>query len=243
MTPQNILVVDIGGTHVKLLASGQETRRKFVSGPTLKPSVAVRKILEMTEDWQFDAVAIGYPAFVFRGKAVCEPANLAGGWVGFDFAEAFGRPVRMINDAAMQALGSYEGGSMLFLGLGTGLGSAMVVDGELIPMELAHLIYKKGRSFEEYLGLKGLERLGKRKWREYVEEITAQLSSILGAEYVILGGGNAQLLKRLPANARLGNNYHAFEGGFRLWKNPPSNLHIAGASESDTKSANGDSPD
>ena len=214
---KKVLVIDIGGTNIKFLASGQPEPRKFPSGPTMTPDRMVAGLREATGDWQYEAVSVGYPSFVFRGRPVCDPWNLAGGWVGFDFEKAFGRPVKVINDAAMQALGSYDGGRMLFLGLGTGLGSAMIVDGELEPMELAHQHYRKGRTFEDYAGLRGLERLGKKKWRRVVADIVGRLVSALQADYVVLGGGNSKKLKELPPGSRLGDNANAFLGGFRLW--------------------------
>jgi len=177
----------------------------------------VAQVHELTGDWIYDAVSIGYPGVVLHGKVVAEPHNLGKGWVGFDFRAAFGRPAVVLNDAAMQAVGSYEGGRMLFLGLGTGLGSAMIVDGVVAPMELAHLLYKKGRSYEEYVGARGLERLGTKKWSRTVNEVVTQLSTLLEADYVVVGGGNARKLKRLPKNARLGSNDFAFLGGFRVW--------------------------
>jgi predicted NBD/HSP70 family sugar kinase len=178
----------------------------------------VEGALKAVEDWEHEVVSIGYPSFAFRGRPVCEPANLGAGWVGFDFEKAFGRPVRLINDAAMQALGSYEGGRMLFLGLGTGLGSAVIIDGTLEPLDLAHLTYKKGKSFEDYVGQRGLERAGKKRWRTHVEDITRQLRTAFDAEYVVLGGGNARLLEELPEGAKLGENANAFTGGYRLWE-------------------------
>jgi polyphosphate glucokinase len=213
----NILVVDVGGTHVKILVTGQETSRAFVSGPTLTPKMMVAGVLKAAADWPHEAVSIGYPGPVLRGKPIAEPHNLAPGWVGFDFAAAFGCPVKLVNDAAMQALGSYEGGKMLFLGLGTGLGSAMVVDGIVEPMELGHLPYRKG-TYEDYVGLRGLKRLGKRKWRRHVEDVVASLFAALQPDYVILGGGNIHKLKELPPHCRLGENTNAFRGGFRLWE-------------------------
>ncbi len=215
-TPK-VLAIDVGGTHVKVLATGQSEKREMVSGPAMTPAKMVRDVKAMTKDWKYDVISIGYPGPVVHGRPLREPFNLGRGWVGFDFTKAFGCPVRMINDAAMQALGSYEGGRMLFLGLGTGLGSALIIDGELEPMELAHLPYKK-KTYEDYLGIRGLERLGKKKWRRYVAEITEELKAALGAEYVVLGGGNSKKLKGLPPDARLGDNENAFKGGFRLWK-------------------------
>jgi polyphosphate glucokinase len=172
----------------------------------------------LTGDWTYDAVSIGYPGLVLHGKVAAEPHNLAPGWVGFDFRKALGRPTHIVNDAAMQAIGSYEGGRMLYLGLGTGLGSAMIVDGIVAPMELAHLTFKKGRSYEDYVGDRGRKRLGGKKWRQNVDEVVAQLSTVLEADYVVIGGGNARKLKRLPKNARLGSNDFAFIGGFRMWR-------------------------
>jgi polyphosphate glucokinase len=178
-------------------------------------AAAVRKA---TAGWTYAKVSIGYPGPVLNGKPVSEPHNLARGWVGFDFRKAFGRPVQLVNDAAMQAIGSYEGGRMLFLGLGTGLGSALIADGVLEPMELAHLPYKKGRTYEDYIGLHGLKRLGKKKWRRHVADVVTRLQAALGADCVVIGGGNAKLLKKLPEGARLGSNDNAFRGGFRLWQ-------------------------
>ena len=212
-----ILVIDVGGTHVKMLASGRKSPIKMKSGPTLTPRRMVSAVKRLTEGWAYDAVAIGYPGAVVHGRPVHEPYNLGPGWVGFDFKRAFGKPVRVINDAAMQALGSYRGGRMLFLGLGTGLGSALVVDGVVEPTELAHLPYKKGRTYEDYVGLRGLGRLGKKQWRRAVEDVTTRLRYALQVEDVVLGGGNAKLLKKLPPDTRLGSNANAFTGGFRLW--------------------------
>ena len=220
MTPKHyrrVLAIDIGGSHVKARVFGRREVRQFDSGPTLTARQMVTKVHALTADWTYDAVSIGYPGVVLHGKVVAEPHNLGSGWVGFDFRKAFGRPTHLLNDAAMQAVGSYEGGRMLFLGLGTGLGSAMIVDGVVAPMELAHLPYKKGRTFEDYVGAAGLKRLGGKKWRRTVKDVVAQLSTLLEADYVVLGGGNARKLKRLPKNARLGSNDFAFLGGFRVW--------------------------
>jgi len=215
---QKVLAIDVGGSHVKTRVFGRREMRQFDSGPHLTPRKMVEQIHELTGDWKFDAVSIGYPGVVLHGKIVAEPHNLGPGWVGFDFRKAFGRPTRILNDAAMQAIGSYEGGRMLFLGLGTGLGSALIVDGIVAPMELAHLPFKKGRTYEDYVGDRGLRRLGGKKWRQNVAEMVAQLSTVLEADYVVIGGGNARKLKRLPKNARLGNNDFAFIGGFRVWR-------------------------
>jgi polyphosphate glucokinase len=216
--PKRILVIDVGGTHVKVRVSGGREERKIDSGPTMTASKMVRAVKGMVSDWEYDAISIGYPGPVIHGRPVQEPHNLGRGWVGFDFHKAFGRPVQMINDAAMQALGSYKGGRMLFLGLGTGLGSAMIVDGILEPMELAHLPYKNGKTYEEYIGIRGLMRLGKKRWRQHVMDIVERLKSALGAEYVVLGGGNSKKMKKLPLGTQLGDNGNAFVGGVRLWE-------------------------
>jgi len=214
---QKILAVDVGGSHVKLLLSGgdQEVRR-FESGPNLGPKEMVERIVALTEDWPYGVVSVGIPAPVHGGRVVADPVNLGPGWIGFDFPKAFGKPTKVVNDAAMQALGSYEGGKMLFLGLGTGLGTALVSDGVVEPMELAHLPFRKA-TFEDYVGERGLERFGKKKWRAAVAETVDRLAAALGADYVVLGGGNTKKLGDLPANARLGANANAFVGGFRLW--------------------------
>ena len=212
-----ILVIDIGGTNVKVLATGHQKRVEFASGPKMTPAKMIAAVRAATVDWKYDAVSIGYPGAVVHGRPIIEPRHLGSGWVGFAFKRAFGRPVKIVNDAAMQALGSYQGGRMLFLGLGTGLGSALIVDNVLEPMELAHLPYKKGRTYEDYVGLAGLERQGKKKWRYQVNEVVQQLKNAVQADYVVLGGGNARLLKKLPTGTRLGNNTNAFQGGYRLW--------------------------
>ena len=222
-----ILVIDVGGTHVKVLARGHKDERKIDSGPSMTARRMVQKVKQATADWSYDRVSIGYPGPVTLGRPLREPRNLGRGWVGFDFRKAFGCPVRVVNDAAMQALGSYEGGRMLFLGLGTGLGAAMIADGILEPMELAHLPYKRG-TFEDYVGARGLERFGKRRWRRYVTDVTNRLREALQAEYVVLGGGNAKKLKVLPPDARPGNNGNAFIGGYRLWENKPAGKHPPG---------------
>jgi len=215
---RRVLVIDVGGSHVKTRVSNHRDMRQFESGPTLTPRRMVSRVLRLTGDLKYDAVSIGYPGVVVHGKIVTEPFNLGRGWVGFDFRKAFGRPTLLMNDAAMQAIGSYEGGRMLFLGLGTGLGSALIVDGTVAPMELAHLPYKRGRSYEDYLGDRGRRRLGAKKWRRVVADVVAQLSKALETDYVVIGGGNARKLKKLPSNARLGNNDFAFLGGFRVWR-------------------------
>jgi polyphosphate glucokinase len=212
-----ILVIDVGGTHVKVLATGHRKRVEIPSGPKMTPAKMVSVVRAATVGWRYDRVSIGYPGAVVHGRPIVKPRHLGSGWLGFDFNKAFGCPVKIVNDAAMQALGSYQGGRMLFLGLGTGLGSALIVDNVLEPLELAHLLYKKGRSYEDYVGMAGLERLGKKKWRHQVNEVVQQLKSALQAEYVVLGGGNARLLKKLPPGTRLGKNSNAFQGGYRLW--------------------------
>ncbi len=214
---RQVLVIDVGGTHVKILATGQDHHREFPSGSRLTPVEMVRKVRMAAAGWSYDAISIGYPGPVLQGKAVAEPHNLGLGWVGFDFEAAFGSPVKLINDAAMQALGSYERGRMLFLGLGTGLGSAMIVDGVIEPMELGHLPYRKD-TFEDYVGLRGLKRFGIGKWRHYVEDVVTRLSAALEPDYVVLGGGNIHRLKDLPPKCRLGDNANALRGGFRLWE-------------------------
>jgi len=211
-----VLAVDVGGTHVKILATGQSVPRKFVSGPKLTARLMVEGVKKLAADWQHEVVSIGYPGPVLRGRPINDPYNLGPGWVGFDFEKEFGYPVKVINDAAMQALGSYKGGRMLFLGLGTGLGSAMVIDGDIEPMELGHLPYKKG-TYEDYVGLRGLQRFGKKKWRRYVEDIVARFITAVEPDDVVLGGGNVKYLKELCPRCRAGDNANAFLGGFRLW--------------------------
>jgi len=212
----NVLVIDVGGTHIKILATGRARRRQVASGPALTPAAMVAKVTELASGWTFDRVAIGYPGAVLHDQPVAEPHNLAPGWIGFDYQKAFGCPVRMVNDAAMQALGGYRGGKMLFLGLGTGLGSALIVDRVLVPMELAHLPYRKA-TFETYVGAKALERYGKKKWRGIAADVIARLIAALEPEDVVLGGGNATQIAQLPPKTRIGANTNAFPGGFRLW--------------------------
>jgi polyphosphate glucokinase len=219
-TSPRILAIDVGGTHVKVMHSPRSQKREFESGPTLTAAEMVTQVLKLTADWHCDRVSMGYPGPVVHNRPLAEPHNLGKGWVGFDFGKAFGHPVRIVNDAAMQALGGYEGGRMLFLGLGTGLGSAMIVDNVLQPMELAHLEYKHGKTFEDYLGLAGLERRGAKKWRESVADVVERLSAALEPDYIVIGGGNARKLKKLPPKCRLGDNENAFPGGFRLWSTP-----------------------
>lgn len=212
-----VLVIDVGGTHVKVLATGERTPRRIPSGSCMTAKRMVAAVSKLVADWRFEVISIGYPGPVLHGRPVADPPNLGRGWVGFDFARAFGRPVRLVNDAAMAALGSYRGGRMLFLGLGTGLGTAMIVDGVLEPMELAHLPYRKGRTYEEWVGRRGLKRLGKRKWRKAVAQVAARLKAALEVDDLVIGGGNAKKLGAAPAGARLVDNTSAFVGGFRLW--------------------------
>lgn len=210
------LVVDIGGSHVKILATGQTDHRMFVSGPGLTPLKMVAGVKKLAADWKYSVVTVGYPGPVLRDRPVAEPHNLAPGWVGFNFEKAFGCPVKIVNDAAMQALGDYHGGKMLFLGLGTGLGSAMIAEGIVEPMELSHLPYKKA-TYEDYVGERGLEKYGKKKWRKYVEDVVTRLVAALEPDDVVIGGGNVRLLKDVPPGCRVGENTNAFAGGFRLW--------------------------
>ncbi len=212
-----ILVIDVGGTNVKVLATGQQAPRKIPSGSAMTARQMVDAVKQTTADWTYDAVSIGFPGPIRNGRPIAEPANLGKGWMGIDLRKAFGRPVKVINDAAMQALGSYEGGRMLFLGLGTGLGSALIVDGVLAPLELAHLPYSKGRTYEDYVGLRGLKRCGKKKWRRQVVKVADALRRALQVDYIVLGGGNAKKLKDLPRWARRGDYANAFRGGFRMW--------------------------
>jgi polyphosphate glucokinase len=217
----NILVVDVGGTNVKILASGQTEVRKLPSGPEMTAEAMVSGVRELAKDWKYDVVSIGYPGPVLRGRPILDPYNLGSGWVGFDFGKAFCCPVKIVNDASMQALGSYKSGIMLFLGLGTGLGSALVVDGILEPMELGHLPYKKG-TYEDYVGLQGLEKRGTKKWRKDVADVVARLTAALEPDEVVLGGGNTKKLKKLPLGCRAGDNANAFLGGFLLWEKESS---------------------
>ncbi|MFZ3214180.1 MAG: ROK family protein [Terriglobales bacterium] len=218
-----ILVIDVGGTHVKILATGHKEPIKIPSGPSMTAKKMAASVRKAAAGWKYDAVSIGYPGPVVHGMPIAEPRNLGKGWVGFDFAKAFHRPVKLINDAAMQALGSYHGGRMLFLGLGTGLGSAMIVDGIVQPLEIAHLPYKKGRTYEDYLGLAGLKRLGKKKWQSLVKDVVKRFKLALEPDYIVLGGGNAKVLKKLPRGVRPGNNANAFLGGFRMWERSKHN--------------------
>ena len=215
-TPK-VLAIDVGGSHVKLLASGEHESRKFASGPKLTPEQMVEGVRAHVDGWAWDVASIGVPTPVRGGKVIAEPVNLGRGWVGFDFEQALGKPVRLINDAAMQAIGSYEGGRMLFLGLGTGLGSALVFDGIVEPLELGHLPYRKA-TFEEYVSEHALEKRGKSRWRKAVFDVVERLYAAMEPDYVVLGGGGAKLLDELPPNSRRGGNENAFVGAFRLWE-------------------------
>lgn len=216
-----ILVIDVGGTHLKLRLEGRDEVRKFPSGPELTPQETIAKVRTATEDWPFDRATIGYPGPVVDGAIQKEPVNLGEGWLGFDFASALKCPVKIINDAAMQALGSYDGGRMLFLGLGTGLGTTLVFNHFLVPMELGHLPYKKGKSFEDYVGHAGMKRLGRRKWQDAVFDVVARLHAAFLVDYVVLGGGNVKKMEELPPFCRMGDNRNAFLGGLRLWEQGP----------------------
>ena len=228
-TPRRILVIDVGGTHVKFRVGAGSAEMKFASGPKLTPASMVRELKRLAPRLSYDAVSIGYPGVVFRDRIAAEPHNLAKGWVGYDFARALGKPVRIVNDAAMQAIGSYAGGRMLFLGLGTGLGVTLIIDGVIEPTELGHVTYRKGLSYEDYLGERGRRLRGNRKWRQSVHEVVEQLRRAFEVEYVVLGGGNAARLKRLPAAARVGDNRNAFIGGLRLWRQRGGRLLLDGA--------------
>jgi polyphosphate glucokinase len=211
-----VLAVDVGGSHVKALLSSGGERRRFDSGPGLTPQELVERVTALTRDLAYEVVSVGVPAPVKDGRVVREPVHLGRGWVGFDFEAAFGKPTRIVNDAAMQALGSYEGGKMLFLGLGTGLGSALIDNGKLEPLELGHLPFRKA-TFENYVGQAGRKRLGRKKWRAAVARTIEELSAAFAPDYVVLGGGNVKELGELPAGVRVGANTNAFVGGFRLW--------------------------
>jgi polyphosphate glucokinase len=211
-----ILVIDIGGTNVKVKADNDQERRKIPSGAEMTPQAMVTQVIETTKDWEYDVISIGYPGVIKKGKIMTEPKNLGQGWTTFDFEKAFGKSVKILNDAAMQALGSYQGGVLLFLGLGTGMGSAIVAEGSVVPMEMAHLSYRKG-TFEDYVGLRGLERMGLEKWQKHVHAVIGRYQAAFLPDDVVIGGGNSKLLTELPAGCRLGNNHLAFDGGFRMW--------------------------
>lgn len=220
-----VLVIDVGGTNIKVSTGGPDEPLKIPSGPEMNAGRMAEEVKKATAGWHYDAVSIGYPGPVVQGRPAVEPKNLGAGWVRFDYDKAFGKPVKVVNDAAMQALGSYQGGRMLFLGLGTGLGSAFVADGQLEPLELAHLPYRNNRTYEDYVGLRGFERLGRKKWQRHVERVIELLKHGLQADYVMLGGGQTKKLKGLPTGVRLGNNSHAILGGIRLWETPVSEVH------------------
>lgn len=224
--PRRILVIDVGGSHIKFRVGPRGKIAKFVSGPGMTAAAMVKGVAALAPRSSYDAVSIGYPGLVIHGKIAAEPYNLGHGWVHFDFGKAFGAPVRVINDAAMQAIGSYRGGRMLFLGLGTGLGATLILDGMVEPMEIGHLPYKRGRSFEDYVGERGRCKLGTRKWRKTVREVVEQLSRALEVDYVVLGGGNLRRLRSLPRNARPGDNRNAFTGGLRIWQHGGDSLAL-----------------
>jgi len=216
-----ILVIDVGGTHIKVASTDNRVPIKIPSGPTMTAELMAKDVLAATKDWAYDCISIGYPGPVVHDRPLAEPHNLAAGWIDFPYKKAFGKPLRFINDAAMQALGGYKGGRMLFLGIGTGLGSAMIFDGVVIPLELAHLPYKKGRTYEEYIGLAGLQRRGEERWRKSVLDIVERLQAGLICDSVLLGGGNAKLMKGLPSHVILGANSNAIDGGIKLWQDVP----------------------
>ena len=217
---KNVLVIDIGGTHVKVASTHQREPLKIPSGPTMTARQMADQVLLGTKGWKYDCISIGYPGPVANDRPLAEPHNLAAGWIDFDYEKAFKKPIRFINDAAMQALGGYRGGRMLFLGIGTGLGSAMVFEGVVVPLELAHLPYRKGRTYEDYVGKEGLELRGKKRWIKSVLDVVERLKAALVCEYVLLGGGNAKLMKGLPPHVILGANSNAIDGGIRLWQSP-----------------------
>jgi polyphosphate glucokinase len=216
----NVLVIDVGGTHVKILATGQNDKREFASGPKMTAEQMVSGVRQLAGGWSYDAVSIGYPGPVLHNRPVADPKNLGPGWMGFDFKTGFGRPTKVLNDAAMQALGSYKQGKMLFLGLGTGLGSTLILSGVVEPMELGHLPYKKA-TYEDYVGARGLDRLGKKRWRKHVFDVVDRLVAALEPDDIVLGGGNAKILNELPPGCRLGDNANAFRGGFLMWEDAP----------------------
>jgi len=222
-TPQmptlKILVIDVGGTHVKVLATGQKEHREFLSGKGLTPKRMVAGVRKLVADWDYDVITMGYPGPVAKGQPILDPWNLGKGWINFNFKAAFKCPIKIVNDAAMQALGGYRNGKMLFLGLGTGLGSALIVEGHVVPLELAHLPYRAG-TFEDYVGLRGVEKYGKKKWRKFVGDVVERFIAAFEPDEVVLGGGNVKKLKHLPTQCRAGTNENAFVGGFRLWDEP-----------------------
>ena len=229
-----ILVIDIGGTNIKVASSDVRVPIKVPSGPTMTAERMTKDVLAATKGWDYDCISIGYPGPVVHDRPLAEPHNLAAGWIDFPYQKAFGKPLRFINDAAMQALGGYKGGRMLFLGIGTGLGSAMIFDGVVIPLELAHLPYKKGRTYEEYIGLAGLERRGVERWRKSVLDIIERLQAALICDSVLLGGGNAKLMENLPEHVILGSNGNAIDGGIKLWQDKSDPTTITSAPPTNT---------
>jgi len=215
-----ILVIDIGGTNVKVASTDVSVPLKIPSGPTMTAAVMCRKVLAATKGWSYDRISIGYPGPVVHHRPIAEPRNLGPGWMDFNYEKALGKPLRFLNDAAMQALGGYKSGRMLFLGVGTGLGSAMVIDGTVIPLELAHLPYKHGQTYEEYVGVAGLQKRGKKKWRASVLDVVELLRTAMVCDTVLLGGGNAKFMKELPSHVMVGSNENAIHGGFRMWDDP-----------------------
>jgi polyphosphate glucokinase len=224
--PRRVLVIDVGGSHVKFRIGPRGKVNKFVSGPDMTAQQMVEGVTKATPPSSYDAVCVGYPGLVFHNQITADPHNLGPGWLGFDFAKAFGKPVRVINDATMQAIGSYQGGRMLFLGFGTGLGATLIIDGIVEPMELGHMPYRDGRTYEEYVGERGRQRLGTKKWRKVVRAVVDQLAKVLEVDYVVLGGGNARRIHHLLENERLGDNNNAFGGGLRLWESAGHPLRI-----------------
>lgn len=224
-----ILVIDIGGTNIKVASSDKRVPIKIPSGPTMTAEQMTKDVLAATQDWAYDCISIGYPGPVVHDRPLAEPHNLAPGWIDFPYRKAFGKPLRFINDAAMQALGGYKGGRMLFLGIGTGLGSAMIFDGVVIPLELAHLPYRKGRTYEEYVGLAGLELRGLKRWRKSVLDVIERLRAALVCDSVLLGGGNAKLMQNLPSHVILGANSNAIVGGIKLWQDVSDPTTTSGA--------------
>ncbi|MEY4826890.1 MAG: hypothetical protein RLZZ288_441 [Planctomycetota bacterium] len=215
---KSTLAIDIGGTHVKIRIPSEMEKREFESGPTLTPKQMVDGVKKLSTGWKFDSITIGLPAPIRNNKPVKNPVNLGPGWMDFDYDADFGVPVKIINDAAMQAVGSYKAGRMLFLGLGTGLGSCLIVDHGIVPLELAHMPYRKGKTFEDFVGLRGLKKLGKKRWRKQVSDVCDILYAALLPDEIVIGGGNVKNLKELPDHCRAGDNANAFEGGFRLWQ-------------------------
>jgi polyphosphate glucokinase len=213
----NILVIDVGGSNIKILATGQPERIKIPSGRDFTPEEMVPSVQEAAKDWDYEAITIGFPGVVKHGKIAANPVNMGGGWIGFDFEKAFGCPVKIINDAAMQALGSYEGGKVLFMGFGTGLGTALVFEDLILPLEGGHLPFKQG-TFETHVGNEALKKMGRKRWTEHVYQAIAHFKRCFQPDEIVLGGGNSKLLDEIPENCRLGSNKNAFTGGFRLWE-------------------------